>query len=56
MSAKDDSLREMFWKLVKRNRGVSAAVFAFSIVLGGVVLVGGITINSSRLRAEKAQR
>jgi serine/threonine protein kinase len=54
VSAKDDSLREMFWKLVKRNRGVSAAVSVFSIVLAGIVLVGVIAINLARIRAEKA--
>jgi serine/threonine protein kinase len=56
VSAKEYSFREMFWKLLKRNRGISAVVFAGSLVLAGIVVAGGILVNMARLEAVRANR
>jgi serine/threonine protein kinase len=51
VSAKSDTTREMLWKLVKRNKGFSAAA-----ALIAVILVAGSVVNyQARVRAEAAQ-
>jgi serine/threonine protein kinase len=54
VSAKDDSFREMFWKLLKRNRGVSAVALVSLSVLVGLVVIGYAIINNARLQAIRA--
>jgi len=56
VSAKEDSFREMIWKLVKRNQGVSAVMFVSTIALATLLIVGSVAINASRIRAEQANK
>jgi serine/threonine protein kinase/phage FluMu protein Com len=61
VSAKQDSLREMFWKLVKRNKGASiGAAAALAVAMAALVVVMAVVgfslkINyDARVRAEAA--
>jgi serine/threonine protein kinase len=56
VSAKEYSFREIFWKLVKRNKATSAVTFASLIVLIGMLIFGYAIINYARLKAEKANK
>lgn len=56
VSAKEDTVREMLWKVIKRNTAASAVAFASAIVLAVVVIVGGIVINRARIQAVNANR
>jgi tetratricopeptide (TPR) repeat protein len=55
VSAKQDTFREMLWKLVKRNKGASIATGIALLVLLTVLAVSFQFINAARLRAEVAQ-
>jgi serine/threonine protein kinase len=52
VSAKQDSFREMAWKLVKRNKAASAATGIGMLVLMAVLAVSVLFINAARVRAE----
>jgi serine/threonine protein kinase len=52
VSAKEDSFREMAWKLVKRNKAASAATGIGMLVLMAVLAVSFLFINAARVRAE----
>ncbi len=54
VSAKEDSFREAVWKLIKRNKGVSAATAAALVVIGLIVGFGYRYNYDARLKAEKA--
>jgi serine/threonine protein kinase len=54
VSAKQDTLRELFWKLVKRNRGVSAALAVALVVITVIVSVGYRYNYQARRKAETA--
>jgi serine/threonine protein kinase len=56
VSAKRDSAWELFKKLVKRNKGVSAATAAAAVVLAAVVGIFLKVNYDARLTAESAQR
>lgn len=56
VSAKEDTRKEMIWKLVKRNKGFSAASF-LGFLVACVILFFSFKINyQARLRAEESQR
>jgi tetratricopeptide (TPR) repeat protein len=56
VSAKADTLREVVFKFVKRNKGVSAATAAAAVLLA-VVLAVAFRVNfAARVRAETAQQ
>ena len=52
VSAKQDSFREMAWKLVKRNKAASVATGIGMLMLTAVVAVSFLFINAARVRAE----
>ena len=54
VSAKQDSIREMVWKLIKRNKGVSIATAAAAVVLGVVGLWSLIAILGANARTQRA--
>ncbi|MBY0528169.1 MAG: protein kinase [Gemmataceae bacterium] len=54
VSAKADTTRELLWKLVKRNKAVSAATLLFLVLLVGVL---GITLKTYlAYRAEQSEK
>jgi len=55
VSAKPDTFREMAWKLVKRNKGVSAALAASLVVLALVLGFAFYFINQERQQAVAAR-
>jgi len=54
VSAKQDTTREMLWKLVKRNKAVSAALLFFFPLL--VLLCGFTLVNYLRYAAEQKEK
>jgi predicted Zn finger-like uncharacterized protein len=58
VSAKQDTFREMFWKLVKRNKAasVAAGIALLAVMVGMLALVGGMVSTSLALvRAREAE-
>ncbi|MBY0526403.1 MAG: protein kinase [Gemmataceae bacterium] len=51
VSAKTDNVRELVWKLVKRNKGTSATAAAALFVLAGVTAGSFYLVNKARLDA-----
>ncbi len=56
VSAKQDTAGEMLWKLVKRNKGASAATAAALVLISAIVTVGYKYNYEARVTAEEAQR
>jgi len=52
VSAKTDSVKELAWKLAKRNKGASLATAAVLVVLATVLAVSFKFINDARIKAE----
>lgn len=58
VSAKQDTIREMFWKLLKRNKGVSIASAVASVILAvvGVWSLIAVLSANSRAHAEEVEK
>ncbi len=54
VTAKEDTLKEMVWKLVKRNKAASAVTLASAFLVIGIVAAGYSMVNKARVRAENA--
>lgn len=52
VSAKEDSFREVIWKLIKRNRGVSAATFLSLAVIVLILTLSFRAIYGAKVQAE----
>jgi serine/threonine protein kinase len=55
VSAKADTVRELLWKLVKRNKGASAATAAALMLISVIVTIGYQHNYEARIKAQDAQ-